>query len=288
MGARSTWNRFSRIIPIFLLGGFGSFVIGCLHPEPPGGTYTPPANYHYLSGNWQFQIAPTTGLPPFSSLAGFIAEGGGQAGLNDSTTAALRVQSSGCYSTSVEIPLLGGTGATNVDLTSFSVDGQILTLTMQKDSTATHLSGTYSVAGGCAAGASGTITGILYTALAGNYAGSVGTTAPGSSMLLSLNQGGDGSGDGLSYIRGNAVFTGFQCFTTGTFPYATAGAFFPGYVLGSTVSMNFTTNEASGSNVLLTGTIAADGNTINVRTFAIQGGGCNTAAAPVLFTLTKQ
>ena len=274
-----------------LFGCVGFFVLGCAQPKSGmggGGTYTPPPNYKYISGNWQFQASPTSGATPFTSLAGFIAEGGGQAGLSDSTTAALRVQSTSCYSTSVEIPLLGGTGATEVDLTSFPVDGQTLTLMATKDSTSTHLSGTYSVSGGCADGDKGTLTGTFYMPLTGIYAGSLGGNTPGQSMQLTLNQGGDGSGDGLSYLRGGAVFTGFPCFTTGTFPYANPGAFFPGYVVGNAISMNFTTSEAAGSNVVMTGVITPDGNTINVQSFAIEGGSCASPAAPVSLTLTKQ
>lgn len=265
------------------------FALGCMKPTPgEGSSYTPPLNYKYISGNWQFQATPTVGAPPFTSLAGFVAEGGGQAGLNDSTTAALMVQSNTCYSTSVEIPLSGGTSASQVNLVSFPINGQTLTLIGTKDDTATHLIGTYAVAGGCADGAKGTLTGTLYAPLAGLYSGSFGASAPGRSMQLTLSQGGDGSGDGLSYLKGSAAFSGFPCFQTGRLPYASPGAFFPGYVLGSAFSLDFTTEEAAGSHVVMTGTFDADGSTIHIQSFAINGGSCPSAGAPASLTLVKQ
>lgn len=253
-----------------------------------GGTYTPPANYTYISGNWQYQVTPTAGAAPFTSLAGFIAEGGGQPGLNDYTTAVLRVQSSACYSTSVQIPLSGGTGANQVSLVSFPIDGQTLTLTATKNSTATQMTGTYSVSGGCADGAQGTLTATKFAPLAGVYAGSVTGAMPVKGMQLTLNQGGDGSGDGLSYLRGGAAFTGFSCFTGGTFPYASSGQLFPGFVVGNTIYLDFTTDEAAGSHVVLNGTVDPSGTTIDIQSLAVEGGNCATPAAPIPLTLTKQ
>ncbi len=277
-----------RVVSHAALCGACCLITGC-SPAPTGGggPYTPPPNYKYITGNWQFQATPTSGPAAFTSLGGFITEGGGEAGLYDSTTAVLRVQSGGCYSTAVEIPLDGGTEATQVNLTSFPVDGQTLTLTATKDSTATQLSGTYSVAGGCADGAHGTVMGTLYTPLSGTFSGALSGNTPAKSVQVTLDQGG-GSGDGLSYLRGGASFTGFSCFTTGTLPYAAPGAFFPGYVVGNTISMNFTTNEASQSNVIMTGSITPDGNTINVQSFAIEGGSCATPADQTSLPLTKQ
>ena len=282
---RGCFQRIARVTFV----GLCSVAIGCSKPTSGGGgAYTPPANYKYITGNWQFQAAPTSGAPPFTSLAGFIAEGGGQAGLNDSTTAALRVQSSTCYATSVEIPLFGGTGASQINLVSFPIDGQTLTLIATKDSTATHVTGTYSISGGCADGSKGSLTGTLYAPLAGVYSGSLGSSSPGRSLQLTLNQGGDGSGDGLSYLKGSAVFSGFPCFQTGTLPYASPGAFFPGYVLGSTISMDFSTDEAAGSHVVLAGVLDPDGNTLHIQSLAINGGSCASSAAPIPFPLVKQ
>lgn len=254
---------------------------GCAKPVGGGGgTYVPPKDYKYVTGNWFFNVTPTSGAAPFDSLSGYIAEGSGQAGLNDTTTAVLRVRSSTCYNTAVEIPLTGGTSATQVNLVSFSVDGQVLTLNGTRDTAGTHLNATYSIKGGCADGAQGTLSGVLYIPLKGSYEGSVPASAPAQPVQLTLTQG-EGSGDGLSYLVGSAAFTGFPCFTTGSLPYAAQGQLFPAYVVGNMIYLDFTTNEAAGSHIVMTGLLDPGGALFTVQTLAIEGGNC---AAPVAST----
>src|SRR6266702_1058067 len=131
------------------------------------------AGYIYLTGNWQFQATTPSGPVPFTALAGFINEQGDKPGVDDLTTAAFQAQPSTCYLGAPVIPLQGSTQGTALGLRSFSVNGQYVTINATKDSTATHLNGTYKVDGGCASGASGTLSGTKYAPLTGTYSGSL-------------------------------------------------------------------------------------------------------------------
>ena len=279
----------SRRILLFFVASFAFLsVTGCMKPTGGGGSGgggTKPADYVYLTGNWQFDATPTSGAAPFTVLAGFISEQD-SSGTNDFTTAALQVQSTTCYSTAVEIPLQGGTEPTLLGLSSFPVDGQTLTLSATKDSTATHLTGKYTISGGCANGQSGTVAGTLYDLVNGTYAGSVTGAGPAENVQLNLTQG-VGSGDGLSYIAGSAAFQGFPCFTTGNLPYAAPGQYFPGYVTGSKIYLDFTTNDANGSQIILSGNFDPTATTIMINSLAIIGGDCAQAPQMVSLTLTK-
>jgi len=263
-------------------------IVGCVKPtggSGSGGGGTKPSDYVYLTGNWQFDATPASGAAPFTVLTGFINEQG-STGTNDFTTAALQVQSTTCYSSAVEIPLQGGTEPTLLGLSSFAVDGQTLTISATKDSTATHLTGKYSISGGCADGESGTLAGTLYDLVNGTYSGAVAGTGPAENIQLSVTQG-VGSGDGLSYISGSASFQGFSCFTSGNLPFAVAGQYFPGYVTGSQIYLAFTTNDANGSQVILSGTFDPTATTIMINSLAIVGGDCAQAPQPVSLTLSK-
>lgn len=283
---QSSYRQHSALA--LLLACLSLVMAGCAKPVGGGGggTYTPPKDYKYVTGNWFFTVTPITGAAPFDSLSGFIAEGSGQAGLYDSTTAVLRVRSSACYNTAVELPLTGGTSSTQVDLTSFPVDGQVLTLMGTRDASGTHLNATYSIKGGCADGAQGTLSGVLYLPLAGTYAGSLPGTPP-QSMQLSLTQG-EGSGDGLSFLRGSAAFNGFPCFTTGSLPYALQGQLFTAYVVGNLIYLDFTTNEAAGSHIVMTGTLDPGGALFTIQTLAINGGTCAAPVAATTLVLKQQ
>ena len=249
-------------------------------PVGGGPTGPTPANYMFLTGNWEIQATPTVGPTPFTALAGFINEQAQDPGTYDVTTGAFQATPSACYDSAITIPLQGATENTALKMGSFSVNGQYITLSATKDTTATHLTGTYSIAGGCAKGATGTLSGTRYAQLVGTYAGSINGTTPAQTMALTLSQFVQGTGEGDFLISGNAVFTGSACFTKGTMA-ATAGS-----VLGSGVSLTFNTNDASGAQVVVNGTFDPGATTITATSVQVTGGSCATTYTGA--TLAKQ
>jgi hypothetical protein len=244
---------------------------GCAKSGGGNGNGSNPPPSVSVSGNWEIQATQTKGTAPFSSLAGFINDQGNSTTGSNFTTAALQAtqsQTSLCYGSGAVIPLEGALQGGQLGLTSFSVDGQFLTLTAMEDSTGTHLTGTYSISGGCADGVKGTITGTEYAVLTGTYSGSVTGSSPARTIVLTLSQIPQGSGDGIFLVTGSAVFGGFNCFTNGTLPNSTS------YVIGSFVSLTLNTDDANGAQVVMTGTIDSAADTFTVNSIAVNGGNC--------------
>lgn len=242
-----------------------------------GGGGTNPT-YHSLTGNWVLQITPTAGGSQFTQLAGFINEATSASGGKYSTTAAFQDQpSSSCYTGADFIPLYGNvTGTATLFLYSFDVEGQFVTINATGDATLTHMTGTYSIGGGCADGASGTLTGTRYAVLKGTYSGAL-TGNSGESVQLTVAQNTAGTGRGNFFVSGSAVFQGFSCFTSGTMA-ASAGS-----IVGNAVQLAFTAND--GSTVTFSGTIDPTASTMTITSTQVQGGSCAGSLGGATLTL---
>ena len=240
----------------------------------PGGSPTPAPpdpNYVLLTGNWQFQATSTAGTSPFASFSGFIYEEGDDPGTNDVVTSAFQVvPSSGCYDAAVSVPLKGTAQGLNLSERSFSVNGQFLTLTATRpNKTSGTLTGTYTVAGGCANGAAGTVTGTKYAALTGTYAGSIDGASPAKTLSLKLSQFTQGTGDGIFLISGSATLSGFACFT------AASLSSIDGAVTGSSAILNFTANDGLKTPIQLAGTFDPTAKTLTLSSITIPSGSCS-------------
>ncbi len=232
---------------------------------PP--TATPSGPYVFLSGNWEFTPSSTKGPVPFTLLAGYLDEFNNSVGVSDFATAALQVRSTTCYTDQTTIPLTGGVTPSHAVFQSFPIDLQVLDLSGNKNTQVTQLAGSYTIAGGCGDGASGNLTGQLYNQLMGQYTGAL-TNSTTTSIQLSLTQDAKGTSDGRSFVTGSAVFHGFSCFSTGTLVAPN------GWVLGSSLSLTFNTNEATGSTVVLTGSFDPAADTLSISSASVTGGGC--------------
>ncbi|ADW71522.1 hypothetical protein [Granulicella tundricola] len=241
-----------------------------------GGTSDP--NHVYATGNWQIQATPTKGVAPFTSLGGFINEQGTDPGINDLTTGAFQAQSTSCYVNTPTVPLQGAVLAYQLGLRSFAVDGQFLTISAAEDATVTHMTGTYSITGGCADGATGNLAGTKYAALSGTYKGSVTAGTTPETMQLVLSQFQQGTGDGVFLVSGNASFTGFSCFNQASLASADGG------IAGSAVNLSFVTNDPTSARLLLTGTITSDAKTFNVSSAMVTGGNCAGSIGTAVLT----
>ena len=225
-----------------------------------------PDPYTNMTGNWQLQATPTSGAAPFAGLSGNFFEEATTAAAH-ATTASLLAQSTGCFATVGTVPLRGNVERPNVALTSFNVDGQVLTLNAQKDEAAETLTGTYSIAGGCANGTKGTLTGQRFNALSGTFTGALAEDAT-KTLQLSLSQTVLGTSGGTFLISGSAIFGGVPCFTRGSI---VAGQ---SYVSGASVVLVFNTSNMGASQVTLLGTFNQAANTVTLTSMQIVGSSC--------------
>lgn len=265
------------LLPVLLAAG------GCTHPSAGsggsgsgsgsssgsgGGGSSAPDPYANMTGNWQLQATPTSGTAPFTILSGYVSELAVNAPAHQ-TNAAFLVTSSGCFADTTTIPLSGNVQQPSVGLSSFNIEGQVLTLNLTKNEAATSLSGTYAVAGGCGDGETGTITGLKYAPLTGTYTGPLASDST-RTLTLNLSQYADGTGTGTFLVTGSASMKGFACFTSGSL-----GATGAGYVSGSTAVLTFNTNDPSGAQLALTGTFDTAAGTLTVNSIQVTAGSCS-------------
>jgi hypothetical protein len=169
---------------------------------------------------------------------------------------------------------------TQVNLTSFSADGQTLTISATRNTAGNELTGTYTITGtGCATGDAGTIAGTLYEPLTGTYQGAVTGSTPTQYMQFALTQATQGDGNGLSFLSGFAALQGFSCFTGATLS-STAS-----YVLGSAVTLSLTANDPSLTPIVATGTFDAAADTITLSSINVTSGDCSGSLGPTTLTL---
>lgn len=236
---------------------------GCTNVSVLNSTSNTPS-YQYLTGNWEFTLTPTQGTVPFPTLAGFLDEEPATASTKDTLVTLTQMEEpTTCYLGGSILPLQGTVDGTTVSLFSFSFNGQYVSVNGTKDSTATSITGTYTVGSGCADGYAGTIAGLRYAALSGIY--SAAATLPTQKIALTLNQATLGNADGTTNVSGTAAFTGISCFSTGKVT---------GTVLGKAVHLITVTNEASGSQLDLVGTFDPAASAIQASSLQVTGGSC--------------
>jgi hypothetical protein len=227
-----------------------------------------------VTGNWQITFTPTSSPAPISSMAGYLSEQG--QGASQFLTAALQAQTSGCFAAATTVPMYGGTSGNNVNLTSFAVDGQTLSINTQTNAEGNQFSGVYSIAGGCAGGAKGTATGTEYAPLTGTFTGSIPGSSPTVTLSLSLSQETAGTGLGTFPTSGSAAFNGISCFSQGTLASEN------GSVIGDSVTMQFTTNDSQGATVQMKGTFDPAASTLTLSSIQINGGSCSGPLGPAM------
>jgi hypothetical protein len=258
------------------------YLTACAPATGGGGATTPPVsdpNYKLMTGNWEFTTSATSKAAPFTVLAGFVNEQPSDPSINDYTTAALQATSSTCFGEPPDLSFTGAAQGTALNLSSFSADSQVVTFSGIKDATATHLTGSYTVAGGCSDGAAGTLTGLLYQPLNGTYQGAA-TMNP-ASITLVLAQAPQGDGEGYSYLTGQAVFGNISCFSLGTMTGSTS------YVIGSSVTINIHTNDPNGSQLVAKGSFDASAQTIILQSVEIVDGSCSGSLGQLSLSLNK-
>jgi hypothetical protein len=173
---------------------------------------------------------------------------------------------SGCYAAANVIPM-DSTITNNVfQGRSFGVQGQYLSMTGNLDAAHDSMSGTYTIAGGCANAESGSFTGTRYHALTGTYAGTITQGTSTYTVALNMTQG-NATGIGQFLISGTANFGGFSCFTTGTIPVGS------GYISGSNLTLSVT--SSSGDVIQINGEIDPAATSVTSGNLVVTGGACS-------------
>lgn len=245
--------------------------VGCgsgVHSLPPPTTPPIPVVGGNISGNWTFQFTPASGTPEMDLAYGSIDQSGGTTTQGQFTTSVL-VLNAPCYRNTPQVPLQGFATDTSITLNSFAVNQQFLGLTGTISQSGSSIAGNYTVTNGCADGAKGTLVGSRFAALTGTYAGAVsGGTAR--TLSLAVTQSTAPAGDGTFLLSGTATAAGFSCFTT-----ATSATPVGGNVSGPTVAATFNTDEAAGSQLIVSGNFDLAAKTISNATYTVQGGACS-------------
>ena len=252
------------------VGTFGIAILqmaGCSHGgsgSGSGGGGNGPAPDTSLIGNWQFE-ASSSSTVPFTNLSGFVNEQG-FAGGSTTTTASLQVQSTSCFANTKVIDLEGFTKAPLAQLTSFPADSQVVTLGLSQQCTnGVSLCGTYTVAGGCADKASGTIVGVKYAELTGTFSTSPGAT-PG--VQITVSQATQGTGQGDFQVTGTMAFTGLSCATAATIDTAQSS------LSGAAVHLVSQLSPAGSSPLIIDASLNTTATTLTLQNVTFTGGSC--------------
>jgi len=258
---------------LFLLtiGGCDAKIIPT--PIPTSSTQYAFSNF---TGNWVLQFTATSGATEFTQLSGFINDVGGS---QHWATAALQGTLSDCLASQSFIPWYGNINSDSMKLYSFLITGEALTITANANSTFTQLTGTYTLGGPCADGATGNVVGTRYASLTGTYSGSLSSNA-GQNLQLDLKQNTVATGNGTFFVTGTAKLQGFNCFTSATI------ASYAGTVVGSDVQLQFTTNESPSSTLTLSGSIDPTADTLTANSIQVGGGQCSGSLGGA--SLTRQ
>jgi hypothetical protein len=258
-------SRPLRIILGVSIGLLGGSLAGCtttLGPAPA--SVSPVVGSPTVTGNWQFNLTPSSGVPLFPYLSGYLYQDSEGTFLSAELT---ETSSSGCFLGVNPISGIGPILGTSVTVDSFSVNGQFLDLVGTMNNTGNSITGNYSVVGGCAAGDAGTFTGTRYSQLTGTYSGTIDKASSTEMISLKLQQNASGNGKGVFLVTGTAIFSGVSnCFTSGTIVAPS------GYITGSMTQLIFT--DMDGNEIQLTGTIDAAADRLTLSSITMTSGSC--------------
>ena len=264
-------NAAGNLLRIVLVGAIAIEVAGCSSSGSGsggsgggGGTSPPVPPAVSLTGNYQFQTSSTSAVP-FTELSGFVNEEAGSTNGSYALTASLQVQSNACFADAKVLDLGGYTKSPLSELNAFPYDSQTVTLNLSQNCTGVSLCGSYTVSGGCADKATGTIVGTKYAALSGTfYTGASASPA----LHITINQTSQGTGQGSFQVSGSMSFTGAGCLTSGTIDKVQSS------LSGSSLHLVAATDSAGGAPLTLDGTIDSGATTLMVNSINLAGSGC--------------
>ena len=226
-----------------------------------------------LNGNWSFVATPVSGSGSYAIQGSIVEQLSG--GDSDFTTSVLAVGNS-CFSNAPTTPLDGSVSGPLLQLSSFTVDGEMLLLNATSNLSSDGLTGTYSLLGPCSNGEHGQITGTLFKPFSGHYSTDTTTSSP--QLALALEQETNPTGKGTYLLSGTANTSGISCFSGGMILSELS------FVQGSVVHIAILTNETPQSTITLSGNGISSADRFGVSRMTIDSGRCAGALAPATFT----
>jgi hypothetical protein len=197
--------------------------------------------------------------------------GGYLTNTNGSVSGTIHMLNSSCYLLSQDIPVTGTvttasiTTAGTISLTSSSVSGQGISVkgTIAAGGSEEVLEGSYTIAGGCAAGDKGTVEGMTVPSYTNTYSGTfVSVSKISVPVSMTIAQTGPNS-DGIYQATGSANFTGSNCFSTATISSSE--------ILGDYMAITMATN--SGGSVSFIGEVVDTNGTL-AGNYQVTAGTC--------------
>ena len=232
-----------------------------------------------LTGNWQITATTNSGMQPFTALTGSILQATAQSNGDFPIFWILQaVQPDSCFLGAATVPLEGNLTGSSFTLLSLSDSGQYLNVSGTKASTGATLTGSFTIDNGCANGVQGSLSGTKIAPLTGSYSGPWTVGSGANTLSLTLTQDSFADGFGYFHLHGSAAFAGLSCFSAGT--VQSTGS----TISGEQVQLTITTNEATPSSVLITGTLNPTATSLTLSSIQVVSGGCAGNAGTATLT----
>jgi len=212
---------------LFLLVGCG----GGGGSSSTGGGSNGTSNSSVTSGNWSL-VASSSVVANTSYIGGSLTQSG------SSLSATMHIDHSSCYELTTDVPLSGTITGSSFTLTSSIVNSQVITVTGTITNSST-LQGTYSIAGGCAAGDRGTVSGVLVPSVNGTWKATDSSTGTTVTITGTITQSATGTADGIFLLTGSFTYSGSPCSTGGTL-------LSDSFIAGDVVGVDAQTNDTGG------------------------------------------
>jgi hypothetical protein len=222
------------------------------------------------TGNWQISLTAYSGGEIFPTLSGYIKDDEDDTGSPSPFTTAEMTSygSSGCFIGRNSIYLYGNVDGAQLPIYSDTVNGQVLALAATLDSTSSTMTGTYVVNGGCASGASGSISGFRVSTVSGTFTGGTVGTSTIDTVQLVAQQNPNGNGNGYFELAGSVLLSGISCFGTGTLIPSSS------LITGTAIQLTASTSDPSGAQLVIQGSVDAAADTITVSSIQVTSGAC--------------
>ena len=246
-------------------------IVGC-----GGSSSSPPASpFPSLNGNYQLRATSTVNGTS-TLIGGQVTESSG------TVTGMVHVAGTRCFNFLSDVAVSGTvTKDGALEVKSSSVAQQVITInaTVSEDGS-TISTGTYTIAGGCADKDKGSVSGFRVPTINGTYAGTFATTGGQIKTSVQISQTTAADANGFFHLSGSGTFNS-SCFTKASIATPSKDS----EVLGTTVVVDLTTNEAGAKSIIVaTGTLDATGKTFT-GTYVVAGGSCNGDSGSGTLTL---
>lgn len=232
----------------------------------------PVQQFSMKAGNWNLSATSSTNPNSNQFLIGGHLEQRG-----NTVTGILHIASSRCFKVDKDIAISGSVDDAGANLTSLSVDHQVLRIALiGHDDT---MVGNYSFSGGCSDGDEGSVTGNLGPTVSGIWnATDTALNQSVSGVNLAIAQSATANGHGVYPLSGALAFSASPC--------QVSGRITSGYVAGNIVVINAETQEGTGNtgSLRMEGDFAPGKSPSIVGAYSYGAGACKDRAGVLTFT----